>query len=213
MDIQKANRFVAENFLGHEPVLQEITEAILKFGMPNISINPQAGRLLTILCSSVRAKHVLEIGSLAGYSGVCLTQGMPEDGEFVALELNPDYARIAEGFVRKAGFQGDARFLVGPAIEGLRVLKAEGRSFDFVFIDADKELYPDYLMGALDLSHEGTLITADNALWKGTVFEPGVNGPDAQAMRMFNRILRDHPRLESTVLAFGDGFAVALVKG
>jgi len=145
MDSVKAFQFVVEHFCNQDPVFAEVSKSILDRGLPDISLNPVAGKLLTLLTKMTNAERVLEIGSLAGYSGVCLAKGMREDGEFVALELNADYARMAEGFVRKVGFKGNIRYLVGPALDGLRTLKAEGKTFDLMFIDADKEHYPDYL--------------------------------------------------------------------
>lgn len=211
MDSQKAFQYAMELFCSQDPILEEVSRSILDQGMPDISLNPVAGKLLTLLVSIGNAKRILEIGSLGGYSGVCLTRKLQEDGEFVALEQNADYARMAEGFVRKAGFRGDVRYLVGPALEGLATLKAEGRTFDLVFIDADKEHYPDYLLGSLELSRPGSVIVADNALWKGNVFDPLQRSVDTEGVRAFNRILQENTRLDSLVLPFGDGFALALV--
>jgi predicted O-methyltransferase YrrM len=213
MDSVKAFQFVVERFCNQDPVFAEVFKSILDLGMPDISLNPVAGKLLTLLTKMTNAERVLEVGSLGGYSGVCLAKGMQEDGEFVALELNADYARMAEGFVRKAGFKGNIRYLVGPALDGLRTLKAEGKAFDLVFIDADKEHYPDYLSGSLELAHAGSVIVADNALWKGRVFDPAQSSADTEGVRAFNRMLQEHPRLDSIVLPFGDGFALAFVRG
>jgi predicted O-methyltransferase YrrM len=213
MDSVKAFQFVVEHFCNQDPVLADVSKSILDRSMPDISLNPVAGKLLTLLTKMTSAERVLEVGSLGGYSGVCLAKGMREDGEFVALELNADYARMAEGFVRKAGFKGNIRYLVGPALDGLRTLKAEGKAFDLVFIDADKEHYPNYLLGSLELAHTGSVIVADNALWKGKVFDPAQRGADTEGVRAFNRMLQEHPRLDSLVLPFGDGFALAFVGG
>lgn len=211
MDNAEAFRFVVEHFCDQDPVFAEVSKSILDLGMPDISLNPVAGKLLTLLTKMTNAERVLEIGSLAGYSGVCLAKGMREDGEFVALELNADYARVAEGFVRKVGFKGNIRYLVGPALDGLRTLKAEGKTFDLVFIDADKEHYPDYLLGSLELARAGSVIVADNALWKGRVFDPAQSSADTERVRAFIGMLKEHPRLDSIVLPFGDGFALAFV--
>jgi len=213
MDSVKAFQFVVEHFCNQDPVFAEVSKSILDRGLPDISLNPVAGKLLTLLTKMTNAERVLEIGSLAGYSGVCLAKGMREDGEFVALELNADYARMAEGFVRKVGFKGNIRYLVGPALDGLRTLKAEGKTFDLMFIDADKEHYPDYLLGSLELARAGSVIVADNALWKGKVFDPAQIGADTEGVRAFNRMLQEHPRLDSLVLPFGDGLALAFVRG
>ena len=213
MDNVKAFQFVVEHFCNQDPVFAEVSKSILDRGMPDISLNPVAGKLLTLLTKMTNSERVLEIGSLGGYSGVCLAKGMREDGEFVALELNADYARMAEGFVRKVGFKGNIRYLVGPALDGLRTLKAEGKTFDLMFIDADKEYYPDYLLGSLELARAGSVIVADNALWKGKVFDSAQRGADTEGVRAFNRMLQEHPRLDSLVLPFGDGFALAFVRG
>lgn len=180
--------------------------------MPPISVPPELGRLLEILVRGIGAQRVLEIGALAGYSGLCLARGLGDRGEIVSLELNPAYAMLARQNVERAGHMGRVRHLIGPATESLAALRTAGERFDFFFIDADKVNYPTYLDHCIALASAGALICADNALLHERVLDPGDEDPETQAMREFNRRVMTDPRLRSTVLPVRDGFAIAQVR-
>ena len=204
--------YVKNLFLENDPFIKVINQAIEENAIPNISVNPVAGKLLTMLVILSKAKKVLEIGALAGYSGVCLTKALLKDAEFTSLEMNERYAEIAQRHVREAGFSGKLRYLVGPAPESLEKLGHAKEQYDFIFIDADKENYPLYLKKSIILAHTGTIITADNALWKNLIFDQNDQSSGTKSVREFNDILAKHPKLESLILPFGDGLAMAIVR-
>ncbi|MDQ6421835.1 O-methyltransferase [Paenibacillus sp. LHD-117] len=196
--------------------LERVKAGIAEAGMPDISIADGYGRLLTLLVRMSGARKVLEIGALGGYSGICLARGIDQQeggGSLVSLELLQPYADVAARHLAEAGFGGVANFIVGDAKESLVRLKEEGRTFDFFFIDADKEGYPVYLDYALQLAEPGAVIVGDNILLRGRTTDDTKQGPSVQAIRAFNeRIARDG-RLESTVLPGYDGLAIARVRG
>lgn len=202
-----------EELLDEDPVLRGVRERSEAAGLPPISVAPGYGRLLTVLVRGCRARDVLEVGALGGYSGICLARGLGEGGRLVSLEIEEEYARLAAGSLREAGLGGRVEHRVGPADLSMEALEREGRRFDFVFIDADKESYPRYLELAVRLARPGALLAADNALWHDRVLDPGDTSAAAEAMRRFGRELARHPRLTSVVLPAYDGLALAVVDG
>lgn len=201
-----------DGLYGTDPDLERVKEGIASQGMPSISIADGYGRLLTLLVRMSGATRVLEIGALGGYSGICLARGMGEGGKLVSLELLPQYAEIAGEHMAEAGLGEVVEYMLGDARESLAKLEAEGRTFDFFFIDADKEGYPVYLDYALRLAEPGALIVADNVLLRGRTTDSAKQGPAVQAVRVFNERIAADARLESTILPGYDGLAIARVR-
>jgi len=192
--------------------LERVKEGIAAHGMPDISVADGYGRLLTMLVGMSGAKDILEIGALGGYSGICLARGLKEGGTLLSLELVPHYADVARAHLEEAGYGDKADYLTGDAKESLAQLKEEGRTFDFFFIDADKEGYPLYLDYAIALARPGAIIVADNILLRGRTTNMAKQGPAVQAVRTFNERIATDERLESTILPGYDGLAIARVR-
>lgn len=193
-------------------MLNIVEEGIRAEGMPEISIAPGYGRLLTMLVRLSGAKSALEIGALGGYSGICIARGLPEEGTLLSLEVNPQFAVVAERHVRQAGLVERISYRIGDAKESLAQLEEEGAEFDFFFIDADKGSYPHYLDMAIRLAKPGALIVGDNVLMKGRTADLGVESPSVKAMRAFSERITTDYRLESVILTAYDGLAIARVK-
>jgi caffeoyl-CoA O-methyltransferase len=196
----------------------EILEATLRDsrrgGLPEINVSPNQGRLLRLLVEMVGARRILEIGTLGGYSAIHLARGLPEDGELISLELDEHHADVARNNVERAGLSDIVEVRVGDAHKLLTNLIENGEDpFDFVFIDADKEGYPDYLEASLRLVRPGTLIIGDNTIRGGTVLDPQEG--TAQATREFNQLVAEDPRLYGIVLPLIreriDGMTIARV--
>jgi caffeoyl-CoA O-methyltransferase len=201
-----------DSLFGRDPDLERVLADIRRLGMPEISVAPGYGRLLTLLVTLVRPREALEIGALGGYSGICLMRGMPEGGKLTSLELREDYAEAAKANLAAAGYGGRTETLVGDASVSLQWLAEKGRRFDFFFIDADKENYPHYLEQAIRLARPGALIAADNTLLRGRTLDPAKQGPSVLAMREFNRRIAQDPRLTGAHLPAYDGLALAVVR-
>ncbi|QAY66434.1 O-methyltransferase [Paenibacillus protaetiae] len=201
-----------ESLYKEDASLEAVHLGIQEAGMQDVSVAAGYGRLLTMLAKMSGAKAALEIGALGGYSGICLARGIGEDGHITSLELLERNAEIAGKHMAEAGYGGQVAYMVGDAKESLQQLKAEGRRFDFFFIDADKEGYPVYLDYALELANPGAVIVADNILLRGRTTNEAKQGPAVQAVRLFNERIAADERLLSTVLPGYDGLAVAIVK-
>jgi caffeoyl-CoA O-methyltransferase len=196
-----------------DDMLEKVKEGIRAHDMPEISIAAGYGRLLTMLVKIIGAKHVLEIGALGGYSGICLARGLEAGGRLFSLELKQDFADIAKLHMTEAGLGEQVEYRIGEALDQLKKLEEEGMKFDFFFIDADKVNYPNYLDWAIRLANPGALIVGDNTLMHGRVPDPSITKTSVQAMREFNRKIAEDPRLESTVLPAYDGLAIARFRG
>ncbi|MDD9265726.1 O-methyltransferase [Paenibacillus sp. MAHUQ-63] len=202
-----------ESLYEHDPVLERVQEVIRANNMPEISIAPGYGRLLTMLVKMIGAGQVLEIGALGGYSGICLARGLKAGGRLVSLELKQEFADVAKSNVAEAGLGELVEYRIGEALHHLKELLAQGERFDFFFIDADKVNYPNYLELAIQLANPGAMIAGDNTLMRGKVVDAAQTKASVQAMRSFNKLIATDPRLESTILPAYDGLALARVKG
>jgi predicted O-methyltransferase YrrM len=197
--------------------LDEALRANHEAGLPEIDVTPLQGRFLEVMVRATGARRILEIGTLGGYSTIWLARTIPEDGVVVTLELEPKHAEIAGANLANADLTSRVDLRIGPAAETLAALVAEPAApFDFIFIDADKATYPEYLQWSLKLSRPGTLIVADNVVRDGQVIDPENPDPNIQGVRRFTDLLAREPRLRATVLQTVagkgyDGFAIAVV--
>lgn len=194
-----------------DETLTAIATSIESSGLPLISVEREIGQLITILTASIQAKQALEIGTLGGYSGTCIARGLPSDGKLTTLELKEEHAALARQNFDLAGFANQVDVVVGEAMRSLKNLQAANKRFDFIFIDADKPNYPNYLQLALELSHLGTLIVADNVFLSDRVTDVQNKSPGPTAMREYNKALFSSVRLQSTILPLYDGIAISRV--
>ncbi len=199
--------------------LAEAAAAAEAAGLPPISVSASQGQLLHVLARAVRARRILEIGTLGGYSAIWLARALPPDGQLITLELDERHAEVAARNLARAGLDGVAQVRLGPAADTLAELAGAGaESFDLVFIDADKSGYPGYLDWALKLSRPGTMIIADNVVRGGAVADAGSSDPAVAGVREYLERLAADPRVVAsacqTVGSKGyDGFSVAVVVG
>ncbi len=160
------------------------------------------------------ARRILEIGTLGGYSTICLARAAGPESSVVTLEYEPRHAEVAAANLRRAGVADRVEIIVGAALDTLPTLT--GR-FDFVFIDADKENNSAYVQWAIELGRPGTVIVVDNIVRDGRILDPAADDHQAQAVREMLEMMGRHPKLDTaaiqTVGVKGwDGFALALVS-
>ena len=201
-----------EQIYTDDEILLQVKKTIAAKGMPEVSVEPGYGRLLSMLVRLSRSSSVLEIGALGGYSGICLARELPFGGKLTSLELKAEYAEVAKSNLELAGFSDVVEYRIGPAMDSLKVLESEGKRFDFFFIDADKENYPNYLEYAIKLANPGAIIAGDNIFLRGRTLNTDRNGPAILAVRRFNEMIATDERLISTLLPAYDGLALAMVK-
>lgn len=211
--------YISDLFLPPDPALEAALASSAAAGLPTINVSPTQGKLLHLLARIQRARNILELGTLGGYSTIWLARALPPDGRLISLEVNPKHAEVARANVARAGMTSVVEIRLGSALETLPQLVAEGRGpFDLIFIDADKPGYADYLKWALKLARPGTLIIADNVVRKGAVADPESKDENVQGIRKFNEAVADEKRVTTTVIqTVGskgyDGLALILVTG
>jgi predicted O-methyltransferase YrrM len=199
--------------LGADSALSEALADSEAGGLPPIEVSAQSARLLYLLTRISGARRVLEIGTLGGYSTICLARGVGADGSVVTLESRQRHADIAAANLRRAGVADRVEIVVGTALDTLPGISG---AFDLVFIDADKENNTAYVRAALALAHPGTVIVVDNAVRAGRILDPAVDDHQGNAVREMLEMMGAEPRLESaaiqTVGSKGwDGFVIARV--
>lgn len=204
-------------FAPEDDALRAALAAGREADMPAIQISPLQGRLLQVLAAACGARKILEIGALAGYSGIWLARALPADGKLISLEVSEKHATVARASLERAGVSDRAEVRVGPASETLPAL-ADEAPFDLVFIDADKPGYPTYLDWAIKLTRPGSVIVADNCIRGGAPLHESASGdadPSTNALGEYDRRVARDPRLRSVALPMDDegtdGFAIAVV--
>jgi predicted O-methyltransferase YrrM len=211
--------YLSESLSLSDPALEAALAANAAGGLPSIDVSPSQGKFLQLLAQLRGARRILEIGTLGGYSTICMARALPEGGRVVTLEVNAKHAEVARANIARAGLAEVVEIRVGPALETLARMQEEGTEpFDMIFIDADKPNNPAYLGWALKFSRRGSLILCDNVVRDGAVADAESTDPGVQGARGLFERLGAEPRLSATALqTVGlkgyDGFAMALVVG
>jgi predicted O-methyltransferase YrrM len=211
------DHYISDVLVKSDPVLDAALAASDAAGLPAISVSPSQGKLLNILACAVKARCILEIGTLGGYSTIWLARALPKGGRVISLESNAKHAEVARANIANAGLSDVVEVRVGPALETLPVLAADDRGpFDVTFIDADKQSNPEYFQWALTLARPGGLIIIDNVVRSGAVIDASSRDPDVRGVRRLNELMAAEPRVAVTAMqTVGikgyDGMAIALV--
>ena len=218
IDWPQIDDYLGALFYSDDEALAAAQQAGSAAGLPAISVSPAQGRLLQLLARLIGARRILEIGTLAGYSTIWLGRALPPDGRLVSLELDGRHAEVARANLERAGLADRVSIVVGRALDTLpQLAEREPEPFDLVFIDADKETYPEYLALASRLCRRGGLIVADNVIRQGAVADPTNDQPRVVGARRFLEAVAADDRLEATVIPSlepdgYDGLAVVRVR-
>jgi len=212
------DEYLGSKLIAQDSALDAALSASHAAALPAIAVSPLQGRLLELIARSTGARKVLEIGTLGGYSTICLARGVGRDGRVVTLEYEPRHAEVARASIAASGLSDVVDVRVGRALDLLPGIADDGIGpFDLVFIDADKASNADYLDWSIRLAHPGTVIIVDNVVRGGAVADPTQLSPDAQGnRRMFDAIEVDD-RVDATAIqTVGskgyDGFVYAVVR-
>ena len=197
---------------GDEPeLLQQLTrETWQKVLAPRMSSGHYQGRVLSMISKLIHPKNILEIGTFTGYAALCLAEGMQANGTLDTIDINEELYDIHRKYFDASGYGSQIIQHTGNAVDIIPELTT---SFDLVFIDADKSNYKTYLELLVPKLTSGAVILSDNVLWSGKVVEK-VNPKDidTKALLQYNKILKEHPKLETVLLPIRDGLTISRVK-
>lgn len=196
-----------------DPALSAALKASEAGGLPAIQVSAAQGKQLHLLARSIRARHILEVGTLGGYSTIWLARALPPDGQLITLEVDSHHAEVARGNIANAGLADRVDIRVGPALETLPGVTGP---FDLVFIDADKPNNAGYFHHAVRLSRPGTVIVVDNVVRNGAVVDASSGDAAVQGTRRLVDTVAAEPRVSATAIqTVGtkgyDGYLLAVV--
>ena len=175
-------------------------ETYEKLEIPQMTTGRIEARFLKLLARLVGAKRILEIGTFAGYSALSMAEALPEDGELITCEIDPEAIVFAKRYFDLSPHGKKIALLEGAALDSLKSISG---SFDMAFIDADKENYSNYYEAILPMIRYGGLIAVDNVLWSGRVLDP--KDKSDKAIHQFNERVIQDKRVESVLLTVRDG--------
>jgi predicted O-methyltransferase YrrM len=199
-------RYLASHTTQEDDLLMNLKAEARRQGIPSIWIAPEEGSFMHLLLKVIRAREVVEVGTLAGYSAIWMARALPSGGHLRTVEISREHADFAERWIAKSDVADRVEIYRGAAAEILPRFAAD--SADAVFIDADKEGYAVYLRESLRIVRRGGIIMADNAFGFGRLFETA--DPGSSAMRLFNEIIAMETSLQSIIVPLGDGLWVGL---
>lgn len=215
---KQVDEYFAAHLLPNDPILSEVLSTAREEQLPAYNVTQLQGAFLQLVVRMTRAKRILEIGTLAGYSTIWMARGLEGDGKIVTVEYDPKHAEVARNNFRKANVEDVVELREGSALEVLSDLREQRvPPFDVVFIDADKQSNPLYLEESLELSKPGTVIIGDNVVRNGSITDPSDESASGEGVRRFIEMLGNDERLVSTAMqTVGskgyDGFSISIVR-
>ncbi len=195
-------------------VLRRLREETAKIPAAAMQIAPEQGQFMALLVELMEARNAIEVGTFTGYSSLCVALALPPGGRLVTCDENEEWTDVARRYWADAGVADRIDLRLGPALETLDGLVADGQagSFDFAFIDADKKTYDAYYERILTLLRPGGLVSIDNVLWNGGVIDATRQDEATRAIRAFNEKIHADPRVSLSLVPIGDGLTLARKK-
>ena len=204
--------YLCDVSVNESDLLHKLREETAQLEYSVMQISPEQGQFMSLLIKLMGAKRAIEIGTFTGYSSISVAGAMPEDGKLICCDISPQWTDIAQKYWIKAGLEKKIDLYSQPADLTLQMLLDDGaeKSFDFIFIDADKQNYIKYYEMALRLLRKGGLIAVDNTLWSGAVADPDNIEPGTRAIRRFNDLIKQDDRVSTSLVTIGDGLTLIL---
>lgn len=211
---QRLYEYMLDQSLRDNPVLRELRQETGLYPMRGMQISPEQGQFMSLLIKLMKASRAIEIGVFTGYSSLCIAMALPENGELIACDVNEDWTSVARKYWQKGGVARKVKLYLAPAALTLEKLIKGGHSgtFDFIFIDGDKENYDIYYENSLTLLRKGGLIAIDNVFWQGSVAESSGSDPYTRALQLLNKKIRMDERVDHSMLPIGDGLSLVMKR-
>ena len=206
---ESLEKYISDNSYDLHPVQKEIIEYNNNLGdIKKMQISVTQAYFMQLLIKINNVKQILEIGTFTGYSALSMALAIETDGVITCLDKNKETSETANSFFKKAKVNNKINLIIGSAIENLNNLINEKKSFDLIFIDADKENYIKYYDLSFELLSNNGLILIDNVLWKGEVINNNKNDRMTNIIKDFNTYIKNDKRIEKTILPIGDGVTI-----
>ena len=189
-------------------LLQQLTrETYQKILQPIMLSGPYQGRILSMISKLVNPKSILEIGTFTGYATLCLAEGLQKDGEIHTIDVNEELVDFQRKYFDKSEYGSQIFQHLGSAID---IIPTLDKTFDLIFIDADKPNYVNYFHLIIDKLNAGGIILSDNVLWYGKVIEPlQPDDTSTKAILDYNNLLKTDNRIETVILPIRDGLTIS----
>ena len=207
---ENIDQYAIDHTQDEPELLQQLTrETWQKVLAPRMSSGHYQGRVLSMISKLIQPKSILEIGTFTGYATLCLAEGMQANATLDTIDVNEELYDMQRSYFDASAYGAQIKQHTGNALD---IIPKLSRTFDFVFIDADKANYPTYLELLIPKLKSGAVILSDNVLWSGKVVEK-VNSKDTdtKALLHYNKILKQHPKLETVLLPIRDGLTISRV--
>ncbi|TGN00447.1 O-methyltransferase [Leptospira yasudae] len=220
---EKLEEYIFRNSVREPDSFRRLREETGKLAQANMQISPEEGQFLHILAKLSGAKRIIEIGTFTGYSSLCFGSALPSDGKILCCDISEEWTTIARKYWKENGLESKIRLKIGSALETLQVILDSksapewasdftfgSSSIDLVFLDADKENYPNYYPLILKLLKPGGLLIVDNVLWDGSVADETHQEISTIGIRKLNEMIHNDESVDVSLVPIADG--VSLVR-
>jgi len=206
---EKIDDYVVKHSEDEPELLQQLNrETYQKILQPRMLSGHYQGRVLSMISKLVNPKNILEIGTYTGYSAICLAEGLQKNGELHTIDINEELNDFQRKYFDKSGYGKQIHQHLGDALD---IIPKLDKTFDLVFIDADKENYANYFHAIINKLNQGGIILSDNVLWSGKVLETKFKKEDTStpALIEYNKLLKEDKRVETLILPIRDGLTIS----
>ena len=191
-----------------DPIIDKLVKETKALGsLAQMQIAPEQGQLLEIIAAVSKAKKCLEIGRFTGLSTLCMARGLPDDGKIISIDNSDEFSSLANKFWKQADIQHKIESVIGEGLDVMQSYLDRQFSFDLIFIDADKNNYPNYYELSLELIPSNGIIIIDNMLWGGDVANPTNNDNQTTTIRLLNEKIQKDNRVDFSLLPLSDGLS------
>lgn len=204
-------RYILDNTLNESDSLRLLRETTSTMEHSMMQISPDQGQFMALMVKLMGARSIVEIGTFTGYSALAMAQALPEDGRLIACDVSREWTSVGKPYWEHANVSEKIELRLAPALDTLDELLNSNfkETVDIVFIDADKANGIAYYEHSLQLLRPGGLVIVDNAFWGGAVADPDNTTVDTEAIRELTRLIHEDARVESSMIAVGDGLLLA----
>ena len=201
--------YIYNNTKSLDPLQKNIIDHNKNLGdVQRMQISEIQAHFLQLIIKINNVKKCLEIGTFTGFSASTIALALPKDGKLITLDIDEKIAQVAINFFKKGNLDRKIETVVAPALDTLKKIKEEKKTFDLIFIDADKGNYINYYEACLNLISKEGLIIFDNVLWRGDVYKDSAKNKQSNIIRDFNKYIKNDKRIEKFMLPLGDGLTI-----